>query len=247
MIAGAAALVAAAVAFALASPTSATRRSFPRPTHEARPNMDGQRWVIPQFRRTPRLVQPAALAAWSDDLSRALRHGSTLRAALVDTLPSDAVVAHRSAPLRHWLDRGASVNEACDEWADDLAGVSVRSKTHNDRTELLVAMAAVLGATARLGGPAAAPLDRFAVTMRQRASDDLERAAHSAQAMMSARVLTSVPIAVLGLLVATDADVRSVIASTTGAVVVTLGLALNAVGAVWMRRIARGNVLVGSC
>ncbi len=196
---------------------------------------------------TPKGVKPAALASWSDDLSRALRHGSTLRAALSNTLPTDTVIAQRSASLRHWLDRGASVADACDEWADDLVASATEKKQRSNRIELLVAMSAVLAATASLGGSAAAPLDRFAVTMRQRASDDLERAAHSAQAKMSARVLTSVPIAVLALLVATDGDVRSVIASTAGAATVSLGLVVNTIGAVWMRRVAQGNNGVRPC
>jgi Flp pilus assembly protein TadB len=54
---------------------------------------------------------------------------------------------------------------------------------------------------------------------------------------MSARVLTLVPIGVLTLLVATDDAVRDVITQPTGATVVFTGLALNAIGSWWMRRI----------
>lgn len=111
-------------------------------------------------------------------------------------------------------------------------------RQRGDGAELLATMSAVLAATASLGGATAAPLDRFAVTMRQRASDDLERSAQSAQAKMSAKVLTSVPVAVLILLLLTDADVRSVLTSAAGGAVVAIGLGLNAAGAVWMRRIA---------
>jgi tight adherence protein B len=82
-------------------------------------------------------------------------------------------------------------------------------------------------------------LHGFAVTMRQHVSDDLERGAQSAQATLSARVLTFVPVAVLALLLATDADVRTVIAGPTGATVISVGLALDAAGALWMRRIIR--------
>ncbi len=197
-------------------------------------------------RRASHAVRPSAVAAWADDLARALRHGSTLHAALTHTLPTDAVVAQRSASLRHWLGRGATVADACDEWADELAdechGGSRRRAGSIDRVELLATMSTVLAAAALLGGSAAAPLDRFAVTMRQRTSDDLERAAQSAQARMSAKVLTFVPIAVLGLLLLTDDEVRAVVASATGAAIISLGLGVNTVGAIWMRRIAGVDV-----
>jgi hypothetical protein len=201
-----------------------------------------RRWAIPQMQRANQVVRPASLAAWADDLAHGLRHGSTLHAALTHTLPADSVIEHRSASIRHWLGRGATVAEACDDWSAELsdqahAQPGFRHQT-GDRIELLATMSAVLAATASLGGAAAAPLDRFAVTMRQRASDDLERAAQSAQAKMSAKVLTAMPLGVLVLLLATDAGVRAIIASPAGGGVVALGLALNTLGALWMRRIA---------
>lgn len=249
-----AALVACAVAGAVGSMLVGrpVRRPAPEPT--ASTHVSGRRplrWAIPNVRRPSQMVRPASLGAWADDLARALRHGSTLHTALANTLPTDTVIERRSASLRHWLGRGATVAEACDEWADELAGhadaLTGRRRRAGDRTELLGTMAAVLAAIASLGGAAAAPLDRFAVTMRQRASDDLERAAHSAQAKMSAKVLTSVPLAVLALLVLTDADVREVITSTAGGSTVALGLALNTLGALWMRRIAGTGEEVTPC
>ncbi len=238
-------LVACTVAGATTTVFLGRPTRLPAPENGPSARASGPSWVrrgIPKLRRSPRVVRPASLAAWADDLSRALRHGSTLHAALAHTLPTDSVTERRSASLRHWLGRGATVAEACDEWFDELTeDAHVRTgwrRGPGERAELLATMAAVVAATASLGGAAAAPLDRFAVTMRQRASDDLERDAHSAQAKMSAKVLTSVPLAVLALLLMTDADVRAVLASTTGGAVVTLGLVLNTLGALWMRRIA---------
>ena len=207
------------------------------------PNTGWRHRATKRFRRTPHTVLPAAVAAWADDLARSLRHGSTLHAALEHTVPTDSVVGRHSASLRHWLGRGVTVAEACDEWSVDLTdgpgGFSLRSRVGPmDGIELLATTAAVLAAAATLGGTAAAPLDRLAVMMRQRASDDLERAAQSAQSKMSAKVLTAVPVAVLALLLLTDAEVRGVITSVGGGTVVAIGLGLNAVGAVWMKRIA---------
>jgi Flp pilus assembly protein TadB len=46
-----------------------------------------------------------------------------------------------------------------------------------------------------------------------------------------------VPIVLLGLLVLTDANVRSALGTPAGIVVVILGGLLNVAGALWMRRI----------
>jgi len=236
------------VAFIVAAAMTTLR--FTRPTRrpvraDPQPASSRHRWVAPHFRRPSRTVNPSAVAAWADDLTRALRHGATLHAALTHTMPTDAAIELHSASLRHWLERGATVADACDEWFAELSGEThARSSDRGrpaDRTELLATMSAVLAAAASLGGGAAAPLDRLAVTMRQRASDDLERAAQSAQAQLSAKVLTSVPIAVLTLLLITDADVRAVIASAAGGSAVALGLGLNTMGALWMRQIAGSN------
>ena len=146
-------------------------------------------------------------------------------------LPDHEALRDRSSPLRHRLERGAGVADACDRWADEINAGSV------DGDAPLAAFAAMVGAAAHLGGSVSTPLERFAVVMRQRVSDDLERGAQSAQAKMSARVLTMVPLAVLVLLLTTDADVRSVLAEPPGAGVVVIGLTLNTVGSWWMRRI----------
>jgi tight adherence protein B len=176
-------------------------------------------------------ASPDAVAAWCDDLARQLRHGATLRSALITTIPTDDPLERSTRPLRRRLDRGASVLQACDGWAGELDAGGARE------ADMLIAFATVAGAAALAGGGAAAPLHRFASSMRQRAADELERRAHSAQARMSARVMTIVPLALLALLFATDDEVRSAVLQPGGAIVVTIGLALNALGAWWMHRI----------
>jgi Flp pilus assembly protein TadB len=49
--------------------------------------------------------------------------------------------------------------------------------------------------------------------------------------------MTAVPLLMLATLVVTDDDVRSVVASPIGTFCVSAGLALNAAGWWWMRRI----------
>lgn len=222
----------AAVAGATVAGALMTRASRQRSIDESLTRRADHRLRLPSYRpRSTPSITPLALASWCDDLASALRRGSTLRSALVDVAPADATIDRHTQPLRHWIDRGGSVASACDEWSDELADSSVH------RIGLIATLAAVLAATASLGGNSAAPLDRFAATMRQRASADLERGAQSAQAQMSAKVLTLVPVAVLVLLLTTDAKVRTAVAAPAGAAVVIVGLALNVAGAAWMRRI----------
>jgi tight adherence protein B len=192
------------------------------------------RWRVGgPWRRRRSVLGPSAVGAWADDIARSLRHGATVRAAVLAVVPDDDCLRTITASLRHRLDRGATVTDAADAWSEHLDG---RRAGHRH----LIAFGAVLGAAAQLGGSASVPLERFAATMRQHVSDDLERAAQSAQAKMSARVLTTVPLVMLTVLVATDADVRDVLAAPSGGGVVAAGLALNAVGAWWMRRIVAG-------
>jgi Flp pilus assembly protein TadB len=226
----ASAVLAAAVAAVALNP--GRRRRTPDDEHDqpATPDSGRQRRALDLHRHSP-IVTPASLAGWADELARSLRHGSTLRVSLLSVLPDHEALHERSAPLRHRLERGAGVADACDWWADEINAGSVGGGAP------LAAFAAMVGAAAHLGGSVSTPLERFAVVMRQRVSDDLERGAQSAQAKMSARVLTTVPLAVLVLLLITDADVRSVLTEPAGAGVVAIGLALNAIGGWWMRRI----------
>ena len=163
-----------------------------------------------------------AVAAWCDDIARHVRSGSALRDA-VSVVPADPATERATAPIRLALDRGLALGDATAR-ADD-AGPHLR---------LAVAIIATAG---RLGGPSAASIDRTAMLLRQRAADVDERATHAAQARLSSHVMTAVPLVMLALLVATDDDVRWVVASPIGATVVAAGLLLNAVGWWWMRRI----------
>lgn len=105
-----------------------------------------------------------------------------------------------------------------------------------DGAHLRLALTVIL-TSARLGGSAAPAIDRTAATLRQRAADADERSVHAAQARLSAHVLTAVPVFMLALLMIGDADVRSAAMSTTGVVCIGVGMMLNVIGWIWMRRI----------
>jgi tight adherence protein B len=169
-------------------------------------------------------VDPEVLAAWCESLARAVRGGVTLRQALVD-VDVPPTLDRPLGRLRLRLERGATLAQALTETPAASAHLDV----------VLV----VLRATAEHGGPAAEPLDRAAAVLRSRAATLHERTVQSAQARMSAVVMTVLPGAVLAVLVGTSATVREVVARPTGLAVVSAGACLNAAGWWWMRALIR--------
>ena len=127
-------------------------------------------------------------------LARALRGGDTLNRAVRSVAPP-ACAADALAPALLALERGASVGAA-------LSAIQT-SSTHLD----LVVV--VLRACAEHGGTAAEPIDRAAAALRQRAALTAERATQSAQARMSALVMTILPGAMLLMLLVTSRSVRA--------------------------------------
>ena len=186
--------------------------------------IDGRRgWMVGRLRRR---TDPAAdeVADWCDVVARSLRSGSSLSAAVAAGAATESPMSVIVAPVVGWVGRGDSLVDALDRTGVDAVTAAGLAFT-------------VLRSCARFGGPAAAPLERAATTLRARDAVAAEQLAQSAQARLSARVLTLVPVALLVLLSTTDPTVRSAITTPAGISVVTLGGLLNAVGALWMRRI----------
>ena len=205
------------------------RRRTPDSTR--RGDDDAGRWLTDRIERARRRRRgdPGAdeVAAWCDDLASDLRSGSTLRHALIAVIPGDDTTATRTVPLRLALER-----------ARPIADATAMTSSPGPHLHLAVA---VIAATSEVGGSAAAAIDRVAATLRQRAADQAERRVQSAQARLSAHVMTAVPLSMLGLLLATDDDVRVVMATPVGATCLVAGLALNAAGWMWMRHIVEGQ------
>ncbi|MGH9132451.1 MAG: type II secretion system F family protein, partial [Ilumatobacteraceae bacterium] len=159
---------------------------------------------------------------WCGELARLLRSGASLATAL-RTAPSAPALTSMMAPIGLALDRGSSV-----------AAATHRVTTSNASVDLALG---VVRACAELGGPAARPLDRTAATLRARAADVAERQVHSAQARLSAIVLTLLPVAALAVLAVTSEPSRAALTSPAGVLCLVAGTTLNAVGWWWMRRI----------
>ncbi len=178
-----------------------------------------------QRRRSRQVVPPGAVAAWCDAIARRLRSGETLRQVLADERPTHVALAARTAPLRRELGSGAAVVDAVAASALAASGGG------------LDLVWSVLAIASGYGGSAAEPIDRVASALRLRSADAHERSAQSAQARLSAHVLTAVPVLVLALLVSTDPDVRLIVLRPAGGLLVGGGLLLNVLGWSWMRHI----------
>jgi tight adherence protein B len=166
-------------------------------------------------------IDPGEVAAWCEGLARVVRSGSSLVTALrsVDPPASCRSIADEIVLS---LERGRRLVDA------------LPASTPSPHLNLAVT---VLRACATNGGPPAEPLDRAASALRSRAADAAERRTQSAQARLSAVVMTVLPIAMLALLLATSSTTRSAALEPAGIATIAVGGSLNLIGWRWMRRI----------
>lgn len=167
-----------------------------------------------------------------EQLARDLRAGTSFGAALHPALMAYPAV---SPGLRLALQRGAPIGEELSHLA-----VEATSRLPTDGTEVLVAHA--LRAAHAAGGNGQAALERAAAVARERRAWRQERRAHSAQARLSARLLTLLPPLFAMWVVISDERVRSAYrTSPLPALCTATGLALNLAGWWWMRRLVGGD------
>jgi len=169
---------------------------------------------------------------------------------------------HRSMP--HWFAQRRTTIASAGEWAafldttssevrsgSSLVAALAHSRTrhptlatraialagHTDPDPDLAVVAQSLAAALELGGPIAATLHHGAALLREREAQRAEARAHSAQARLSAKVLTAVPLLFAAWSATTSATFRQAVVSPTGLVAASAGLASNTIGWWWMRRI----------
>ena len=198
-----------------------------------RPPGTGPEAVPRRGRRRPRWSTRAARpdhARLLDELARRVRAGGSLGHALVELCASDEPVAApvRAATSRYG--RGVALGPACQPVADDADPV-------------LALVGATLCAVAGVGGAGGRALDAAAAALRERAAVAADVRAQAATARLSALVLVLLPLAFAAWTVVGDDDARAfLLGSRLGWAVMAAGLALDAVGALWMRRLVAGAV-----
>jgi len=162
-----------------------------------------------------------------------LRAGGTVTTAIVGLSQSDIALAGDFARIDARLRMGSSLEAALRCWAIERP------------VEGVGATAGALAVCASAGGRGADALDGLSSSLRDHLAVVAEAQALSAQARLSAIVVGSVPIAFLAWSMLVDPNaLHALFATSVGRVCVALGLALEAVGAWWMRKIIRaGSVL----
>lgn len=173
-----------------------------------------------------RLTDAEQWAALLDSMSAEVRTGSSLSAAT-----QHAVARHQ--PHGRLLHPTATIATLT-----TMAGTRAQpagTDAGADADEAVVVQA--ICAAQSLGGPVASTLDTASALLRERAVIRSEAQAHSAQARLSARVLTGVPLVFAGWSLASSRSFRAALFSPVGLASAALGGLCNLVGWWWMRRI----------
>ena len=168
------------------------------------------------WRRRPSPPTTDEWAALLDRMSAEVRTGSSLTAAYGAAL-------RRASPAGALVRPGVAVPEL-------FAANAVR-----DPDEAVVVHAVT--AAHALGGPVAATLDAASALLRERAAIRAEARAYSAQARLSARVLTGVPIAFAAWSMVASRSFRTALLSQLGLISAAVGGVVNLLGWWWMRRL----------
>lgn len=172
----------------------------------------------------------AALPAFVEVTAARLRSGHTVATALVEAGERADPVAPDVRRMVQRVDHGDALPAALAWWAEER------------RLDPVRAVAGSLAVAAETGGAAAAALDGLARSLRDLLGARADAAALSAQARMSAIVVGAAPLGYLAFSAAVDPRAASaLVASNAGRVCLVLGLGLDALGALWMRRIVRSE------
>ncbi|MEN9646668.1 MAG: hypothetical protein RL238_3337 [Actinomycetota bacterium] len=158
---------------------------------------------------------PEEWAQWLEAVAAHVRGGASLATAV-------------QAAHRHHQLRGADIAPG----APLAAWVEARP---GDPHEAVVAQ--VLTVAVALGGSVAATVQAGAALLRERAAVAAEASAHAAQARLSARVLTAVPLVFAGWNLVAGHGFRQALATPVGALAAVLGVLLSIAGWRWMHHL----------
>lgn len=180
--------------------------------------------VVGRVTRVRRRQRPLNdLPQFIDGIARRCSSGDSLSAAFTAAANTHSC-SYAFAPAYRSLAQGSTLSEALQH---------PPTTRHDD----VLLTWHVLKLCALHGGVLNEPLDRAAATLRGRQAITHERQAQSAQARLSAKVLTIAPIAFAAWTALSTPSVRDFFASPAGLICVSAGASVNAIGWFWMNRI----------
>ena len=191
-------------------------------------------WLSSKFinRATPQSTAQA-MAGFLDAIERNVHLGNSLRGATSLALTSvDDVIQ----PHMHTLALHCRLGAPLEELVTDEALVGT---PHDISFGLYALVAADAGGTGTNHA-----LQRASWVLRERHQVREERRVQCAQALFSARILSWLPIAFGGVMLATNTSVRDVVFTTPmGLICVAMGTLFNIAGRRWMKRIVRKSAV----
>lgn len=178
---------------------------------------------------TPETVMNEEMANLLDLVGREMHLGSSLTAAFLHSYHAFPLLAKHIGPIAQSCERGISLSDA-------LRSSEVTPTTVMMPPSIKFGTRALWAATT--GSSGALALERAASTLRERTAIHYERRAQSAQARLSVRILTWLPVAFLGWQFISNPLARwFLLASPTGWILLVGGLGLNWYGRRWMNRV----------
>lgn len=170
----------------------------------------------------------AALPGALEHVAAAMRGGASVHDAVAALADGGGPVSPDLQRVRARAELGLGLAEALATWPTERPLLAVR------------AAAGGLAVAASVGGASADAIDGLATSLRERLGAAREALALSAQARLSAIVVGAAPIGYLLLSALADPDSIAVLFATgTGQACLLVGVALEALAVVWMRRILR--------
>lgn len=173
----------------------------------------------------------SALAPGLEHVAAALRGGASVGEALTTLAADDGPLAPDLRRVCTRATLGLSLVDSLAVWPTERPIADVR------------AAAGALALAVSVGGRAADALDGLAVSLRERLGAVAEARALSSQARLSAVVVGAAPAAYLAFSALVDPTSVAVLVGTpTGRGCLAIGLGLDALAIVWMRRVVRDDV-----
>jgi tight adherence protein B len=172
----------------------------------------------------------AALPGALEQVAAELRGGGTVAGAVDRLARSDSPVADDLRRVHVRTRLGLGLGDALEGWPAEHDALGVR------------AAAGALAVATTIGGRAADAIDGLASSLRHRLDASAEARALSAQSRLSAVVVGAAPIGYLAFAGLIDpGSVTTLVGTGVGRVCLVLGLALEALAALWIRRIVRSE------